>query len=87
MVHGPYIAEKLELPIGQYSEEAQEAQNKELRNARLNHSSKVSRLATMTNQFHYMLIKTDPVIASISFVKHRNANGKPLPQDVLDMLK
>ena len=44
-------------------------------------------LATMTNQFHYMLIKTDPVIASISFVKHRNANGKPLPQDVLDMLK
>ena len=56
LVHGPYIAAKLDLPIGQYSEEAQEAQNKELRNARLNHSSKVSRLSTMTNQFHYMLV-------------------------------
>ena len=87
LVHGPYIADKLDLPIGQYSEEAQEAQNKELRNARLNHSCKISRLATMTNQYHYMLTKTDPVIASISFVKHKNSNGKPLPGDVLELLK
>ena len=73
--------------MDQYSEEAQEAQNKEFINARLNHSSKVSRLATMTNQFPYMLIKTDLVIASISFVKHKHTNGKPLPDEVFAMLK
>ena len=87
LVHGPYIAAKLDLPIGQYSEEAQEAQNKELRNARLHHSCKTSRLVTMTNQYNYMLIKTDTVVSSISFVKHKNSNGKPLPEDVLKMLK
>ena len=33
LLHGSQIADILELPIGQYSEEAQEAQHKELRNA------------------------------------------------------
>ena len=39
--HSYAIAEQLELPIGRYSEEAQRAQNKELRKARsdqLDHS-------------------------------------------------
>ena len=35
LVHGPAISENLELPIGYYSEEAQEAQNKVIRHARL----------------------------------------------------
>ena len=78
---------KLDLPIGQYSEEEQEAQNKELRNARLNHSSKVSRLTAMANQFHYMLIKTDPRIAPVNFVKETSSNRKPLPLEALLMQK
>ena len=86
LVHGSQIADALELPIGQYSEEAQEAQNKELRNARLNHACKISRLNVMKNQFHYMLIRTDPVISSISFVKHKNSSGKPLPEEVKILL-
>ena len=87
LVHGALIADRLDLPIGQYSEEAQEAQNKELRNARLHHSCKVSRLNEMRNQYHFMLIRTDPVISSISFVKHKNSGGKPLPDVVKSLLK
>ena len=49
LLHGSQIADILELPIGQYSEEAQEAQHKELRNARLNHSYKISCLNVMKN--------------------------------------
>ena len=84
--HGGQVAAKLELAIGLYSEEAQETQNKEIRSARLHHSAKVSRINAMTNQFHYLLIRTDPVISSISFKKQQNANGKPIPEEVLELL-
>jgi len=85
--HGHVIIEKFELPIGQYSEEAQEAQNKELRNARLNHTCKISRLNVMKNQFHHLLIRTDPVISSISFINHKSYMGKPLEDEVKSLLK
>ena len=84
--HSWAIAERLELPIGSYSEEAQEANNKELRNARLDHSCKVSRLNAMKNMFHYMLIRTDPVISSISFKKHKTVDGEPIDDDVKALL-
>ena len=42
--HGYQVAEYLELPVGVYSEEAQEACNKLVRNARLDHTAKTSRL-------------------------------------------
>ena len=87
LVHGAQISDLLELPIGQYAEEALEAQNKELRNARLHHTAKISRLNIMKNQYHYMLIRTDPVISSISFVKHKSNMGKPLPDEVKALLK
>ena len=85
--HGAEIANYIELPLGQYSEEAQEAQNKEIQNARLNKTCKISRLNVMKNQYHYMLIRTDPVVSSISFKKHRNHNGEPLPEEVVNLLK
>ena len=47
----------------------------------------ISRINVMTNQFHHLLIRTDPVISSISFRKHKNINGKPIPEDVLGLLK
>ena len=85
--HGAEIANSMKLPLGQYSEEAQEAQNKEIQNARLNKTCKISRLNVMKNQYHYMLIRTDPVVSSISFKKHRNHNGEPLPEEVVNLLK
>ena len=62
--HGAEIANYMNLPLGQYSEEAQEALKKEIRNARLNKTCKISRLNVMKNQYHYMLIRTDPVVSS-----------------------
>ena len=86
LVHGSQIADRLELPIEQYSEEAQESQNKMIRNSRLSHTCKVSRLNVMMNQYHYMLIRTDPVISSISFIKHKSLSGKPLSEEIKSLL-
>ena len=84
--HGFQIADQLDLPIGAYSEEAQEASNKAVRNARLSHTAKISRKNVMQNQFHYLLVRTDPVISSISFKKHKTFEGAPLEPEVLSLL-
>ena len=76
LVHGFVIADYFDLPLGAYSEEALEAQNKTLRKARLEHTSKISRLNVTKNQFTYMLVRTDPIISSISFKKHKNIDGE-----------
>ena len=84
--HGFQIADQLDLPIGAYSEEAQEASNKAVRNARLYHTAKVSRQNAMENQFHYLLIRTDPVISSIFFKRHKTFAGAPLEPEALNLL-
>ena len=84
--HGYLIADYFDLPIGYYSEEAQETQHKEIRNARLSHSCKISRKNTMQNQYHYLMVRTDPVISSISFIKHKSFRGKPLEDGVKSLL-
>lgn len=72
--HGADVSMALELPIGSYSEEAQEAMNKEIRKARLNHTAKYSRKNVMKNQFTYLLVRSDPVVSSVSFRKQRVTN-------------
>lgn len=72
--HGHSIAELFELPLGFYSEENLEAQHKDVRNARLNHTCKINRINTMTNLYHYLLIKTDPVIASTKFTNSKKSS-------------
>lgn len=85
--HSSQVAAKLELAIELYSEEALEAQNKEIRSARLHHTAKTSRINTMRNQFHNLLIRTDPIISSKSFKKQNTLNGKPMPDEVHCLLK
>ena len=85
--HGLQIANSLELAIGVYSEESLEALNKEIRNARLNHSCKISRINVMKNQFNYLMIRSDPVALSIQFNNHKFENGKLLPIEDLSLLK
>ena len=41
----------------------------------------------MKNQFEYMLIRTDPVISSITFKKHQNIDGEPLDDAVKNLPK
>ena len=85
LIHGHIIADQFDLPLRSYSEEAQEAQNKVLRNVRLNHTAKISRLNVMMNQTHYMMIRTDPIISSISFKKHKTIEGQEIEEEVLKL--
>ena len=84
--HGGQIVQVLELPFGYYSE-GQEAQNKEIHKARLNHSAKISRVNVMKNQFHYLLARSDPVFSSIRFKRTKSEDGKLLSPEVLYLLK
>ena len=86
LIHGCSISKQFDLPIAQYSEEAQESLNKQIRNVRLHHTTKISRINTMKDQMHYLLIRSDPKISSISFVKHRSYQGRTLPPEVVNLL-
>ena len=56
LIHGYYISKQFDLPIAQYSKETQESLNKQIRNARLYHTAKVSRINTMKDQIHYLFV-------------------------------
>lgn len=51
--------------LGQLSEEAQEARNKDYKNYREHHSRKISRLAQNEDVLHFLLLSSDPYISSI----------------------
>ena len=55
-IHGADIIECLELPMGMYSEEALEANSKNIRAFREHHTRKFSRVATMTELFYRLLL-------------------------------
>ena len=65
LVHGADIINGLELPIGTYSEEAQETRNKHSRQYRLRHARKTSREDTMTEQYRYLMVSSDPAISGL----------------------
>ena len=48
--------------------------------------AKISRLNTMMNQMHYLLVKSDAKVSRISFKKHKSYQGKPLPDEVIKMI-
>ena len=54
--------------------------------AQYSEEAKVSRINTMKDQMHYLLIRSDPIISSISFVKHRSYEGRSLPPEGLNLL-
>lgn len=62
LLHGADLMTNFDLPIGYFSEEAQEARNKDFRNIRENHSRKSSRENTNEDILHWLLISSDPVI-------------------------
>lgn len=66
LMHGTDIIEHFGLlPIGNLSEEASEARNKDFRKYRENHSRKVSRTATNEDILHNLLISSDPKLTSL----------------------
>lgn len=85
LIHGSDIISSLNLPIGLYSEEAQEARNKDFKNIRLHHTRKMSRVDTNEDLIHGLLVSSDPFISSLRtpFPKPENELGS----DILELLK
>lgn len=84
LIHGYAVIETLALPIGQLSEDAQEARNKDLKRFRENHARKCSRKETMEDVFTRLLVSSDPLISSHQ--KFRPKTSEPLSTKVLDLL-
>ncbi|XP_025419316.1 uncharacterized protein LOC112689694 [Sipha flava] len=65
LLHGSSVISAALLPIGQMSEEAQEARNKDLKNIRENYTRKCSRIKTNVDLLHGLLVSSDPLISSL----------------------
>lgn len=70
-MQGSQIIEWTPLPIGQLSEDVQKARNKDIKEYRERFSRKCCRENTMRDDFHRLLIRSDPFISS---------TGKQLPK-------
>ncbi|KAJ4429838.1 hypothetical protein ANN_22042 [Periplaneta americana] len=73
------------LPIGQLSEEAQEARNKDIKRFREHHTRKNSRINTVTDLVNNLLVSSDPLISSL-----RRSHEKPsstLPDEAKSLLQ
>lgn len=83
LMHGSEIIKNALLPIGQLSEEAQEARNKDCRRYREHNTRKCGRVATNTDLLNMLLITSDPLINSLR-KKPRKKISKH-PKEVLDL--
>lgn len=86
LIHGSTIISSAILPIGQMSEEAQEARNKHFKEYRESHSRKISREATNVDVMHRLLETSDPVISSLRKQLQMKPRRKNLPREVTDLL-
>lgn len=84
LVHSVEVIELALLPIGQLSEEAQEARNKDCRRFRQHNTRKRSRLTTNKDLLNMLLITSDPIINGLREVPKRYTGS--LPSEVLDLL-
>jgi hypothetical protein len=64
LMHGAKIIERAPLPIGQLSEDVQEARNKDICRYRENFARKCTREKTMTDTFYRLLASSEPLITS-----------------------
>lgn len=65
LIHSPKIIERSLLPIGQMSEEAQEACNKFIKKNRQDFARKCSRIKNMEDVFLRLMVASDPLITSL----------------------
>lgn len=80
LVHSAQIIPNFELPIGMYTEEAQESRNKDNKRIREYHTRKMSRELTMSDQFHHLHLTSDPIISTISMSFQKSSSkNTPLP--------
>lgn len=63
--HGKAIIENSMLPLGELTEEAQEARNRDVKDFRLFNTRKCSKIAQNSDLMEYLIISSDPVLYSI----------------------
>ena len=85
LFHGKDIIAASIIPIGQLSEEAQEARNKDSRKYRELFTRKDSRVHTNTDLLHRLLITSDPLIANMR-ARAKTKRSEIMP-DVLELLR
>ena len=84
LVHSTEVITTCLLPIGQLSEESQEARNKDFCRFREHHTRKNSRICTNIDLLNMLLVTSDPLINS-----HREFSSKKtgkLPLEVLNLI-
>ena len=85
LMHGAEVVNDLCIPIGHSSEEGMEAKHKDLRKIRLHHTCKSSRIKINEDLVHWLLIMSDPIIASHRQIKR--TKRKALQPYVLELLR
>lgn len=85
LMHGANVIQNAILPIGELSEEAQEAKNKDIRRFRQYHTRKFSKLKTNDDLFKRLLLSSDPYLSS--FHSTKELRKKDMERDVLDLLQ
>lgn len=73
LLHGSQIMEFFDLPVGYYSEEAQEARNKDFKRIRECNTRKTSRNDTNEDIIHGLLVSSDPVIDQFRKISDRKS--------------
>jgi len=86
LLHGHTVIQNMDLPIGMYSEEAQESMNKLFKKFRQNFSRKSSRCDSNKDLLYRLLCSSDPVISSLRNPQTKN-KVKMFTADVLELLE
>lgn len=84
LIHGSKIIEEFVLPIGWYSEEPQECNNKIFRKARAENSRMCNRKMANTDTIHHLLIASDPLISQLRIKEKRKT--KELSMEAKNLL-
>lgn len=86
LIHGATIIENSLLPIGQLSEEAQEARNKHFRKYRENFARKFSREECNKDIYYRLLLSSDPLISCMNRSAKKNYSKAFCPETIAILL-
>lgn len=85
LIHGSEIIKNALVPIGQLSEEAQKAMNKNLRSIRQYNTTETSRINTNEKLLHNLLVSSDPLISSMR--PRQTKSKEPLFEEAKELLE
>lgn len=84
LIHGAEVIKHALVSIGELSEEAAEAKNKDIKQFRLQYTRKISRIATNTDLLNRLFLSSDPFISGARNLPTKKTSS--LCQEVLNLL-